>query len=236
MISRRLWLFWIAGLVFLAAFAVYPVSYRLTRAIGLALMFVIWSGLIALTWRRRALRFALLAITVSIAGFLVLPRRTHPDSALLRGDYVAALRRYEGVRYIWGGESRRGIDCSGLVRRGIIDSLACRGLRSFDPGCIRDALSLWWNDCTASALGELHRSLTVHVLDTPSINGLDHSQILPGDMAVTSSGIHIMAFVGDNSWIEADPEKGRVITISAPAEENPWFLTPMNIVRWSILQ
>ena len=78
--------------------------------------------------------------------------------------------------------------------------------------------------------------MTVHALDTPSINRLDHSRILPGDLAVTASGVHIMAYLGSNTWIEADPGAGRVITVLAPCETNAWFLEPMKVMRWSILR
>ncbi len=128
-----------------------------------------------------------------------------------------------------------GIDCSGLIRRGLIDSLFCRGIRTFNPGLVRRSLSLWWHDCTANVLGEAHDGFTVHLLDTPTVNKLDHSKILPGDLAVTSGGSHIMAYIGNNTWIEADPGVGRVITVQVPSNDNPWFHTPMKIVRWSIL-
>jgi len=154
----------------------------------------------------------------------------------LRSDYISGLQRYNGVTYYWGGESFRGIDCSGLIRRGLIDALFRRGLRTFDAGLVRRAISLWWHDCTASALGEQHRGLTVRLFDTPSVNVLDHSKVLPGDLAVTKSGIHIMAYLGHHHWIEADPGAGRVITVTAPSADNPWFNDPMNIIRWSILQ
>jgi NlpC/P60 family len=214
----------------------YPVSYRITRVSSLALGFLVWFGLIALLWQQRAARFALLGITVLTAAFLALPGRGRPPIESLRGDYLKGLRRYEGVTYYWGGETSRGIDCSGLIRRGLIDALLWRGLRTFDAGFVREAINLWWHDCTASALGEQHRGLTQAVVGTPSINALDHSQILPGDLAVTKSGIHIMAYLGDKQWIEADPMVGEVITVTVPSASNGWFETPMNIVRWSILQ
>ncbi len=230
------WWLWLVAFGFLIALVLFPASYRITRAISLALGFTVWFGLIAIVWRLRLLRYGLLGIILLTTTFLALPRRHSPPIKTLRSDYILGLQRYEGVRYYWGGETTRGIDCSGLVRRGLIDALFRRGLRNLDAGLVRQAIGLWWHDCTANALGEQHRRLTVHVLDTPSINALDHSKVLPGDLAVTTGGIHVMAYLGSNRWIEADPGAGRVITVSAPSHDNSWFHSPMNIVRWSILQ
>lgn len=224
-----------AALVLFVAVWLIPVSNGITRSAGLALCLVVWLGLIGLCWRRRALRFSLLGVTLLSGGFLALPARGLPSADSLRSDYVSGLRRYDGVTYHWGGESPRGIDCSGLVRRGLIDSLFCRGLRTCDPGLVRRALSLWWHDCTAAVLGEAQDGLTVHLLDTPSINELDHARILPGDLAVTSSGVHVMAYLGNDTWIEADPGVGRVISVPVPAKDNSWFGSSMKIVRWSVL-
>ena len=230
------WLLWLAAFGFLIALALFPVSYRITRVISLALVFAVWLGLISIVWRQRLLRYGLLGITLLAAVFLALPSRGSPPTETLRADYIAGLLRYEGVRYYWGGETARGIDCSGLVRRGLIDALLRCGLRTLDAGLVRQAIGFWWHDCTASALGEQHRSLTVHVLDTPSVNALDYSKVLPGDLAVTTGGVHVMAYLGNHRWIEADPGAGRVITVAAPSRDNSWFHGPMNIVRWSILQ
>lgn len=234
--SRVRWLLWLAALGFFVALALFPVSYRITRLVSLALGFVIWFGFIALLWRLKPLRFGLFALTLAAGGLLIMPSRTTPPVDVLRADYVDRLKRYEGVSYHWGGETARGIDCSGLIRRGLIDTLISRGIRACDAGLVRQAIGLWWHDCSASALGDGHRGLTNRVVDTPSVNVLDQSEILPGDLAVTRSGVHIMAFLGDGRWIEADPDAGKVITVNAPAASNGWFQVPMNIVRWSILK
>lgn len=234
--SQAQWLLWSAALAFLIALTLFPVSYRITRLVTVVLSCILWFGLIALVWQRPLLRFLLLAITALTATFLALPSRGIPSAAALRADYIAGLQRYDGVTYYWGGESSLGIDCSGLIRRGLIDALLRRGVRTLDPGLVREAIGLWWNDCTASALGEQHRGLTVRLLDTPSVNELDHSRVLPGDLAVTHNGVHIMAYLGERRWIEADPMAGKVITLAAPTHDNEWFRTPMTIVRWRILQ
>ncbi|HEY2343025.1 MAG TPA: NlpC/P60 family protein [Chthoniobacteraceae bacterium] len=230
--TRLLRLLWFTALLLFIAVWLFPVSTTKTRLAGLVLLTVVWLGLIVLTWRLRPLRFGLLGISALCAVFLTLPARSHSDAASLRADYVAGLRRYLGVTYFWGGESPKGIDCSGLIRRGLIDSFFLRGIQTLDAGLVRHAIWLWWHDCTARDFGE-GQGFTTHLFDTRSINALDHSTILPGDLAVTSTGIHMMAYVGDQHWIEADPVVGRVVTVTAPTD-NVWFREPMNIVRWNV--
>lgn len=46
--------------------------------------------------------------------------RTKPET--LQQSFVRQLQCYDGVSYHLGGESRRVIDCSSLVRRGMMDA------------------------------------------------------------------------------------------------------------------
>jgi hypothetical protein len=57
------------------------------------------------------------------------------------------------------------------------------------------------------------------------------ARLLRGYLAVTKGGEHVMAYLGDNLWIEADPLAHRVITVWAPSQRNAWFHGPMKIVR-----
>ena len=231
--TRLRWLLWLVVLSVFVGVWLFPISTKFTRASGIVLFVYVWFGLLALVWKNLAARFAGLGVTVLTAVFLLLPARSRHDEAELRSGYVSGLRRYDGVRYYWGGESPKGIDCSGLIRRGLIDSLFLRGVRTLDAGLVRHSLWLWWNDCTARELGEGH-GMTMPLLETPSINALDPAKVSPGDIAVTASGVHVMAYLGENRWIEADPDQQRVLIVTAPSKENGWFREPMKILRWNI--
>jgi len=66
----------------------------------------------------------------------------------------------------------------------------------------------------------------------PRINQADPSRFLPGDLAVTGDGSHVMAYLGESRWIEAHPDPGKVIVVKVPSSDNPRFQIPVKIVRW----
>src|SRR5467141_1180605 len=166
------------------ALILYPIKNSILRACAILAVSGLWFGLLALCWDRRALRFTLLLLTATIAGFLLLPGGS-VDPNTLRQRYVDSLVRYEGTKYVWGGENTLGIDCSGLVRKGLINAELREGLSSLNPRLVRQGLSLWWFDSSAQALGDEYRHKTRRLFTTPSINSLDHSRLRPGDFAVT---------------------------------------------------
>lgn len=77
-----------------------------------------------------------------------------------------------------------------------------------------------------------YRDLTIPVFTAASINSITNSSLLPGDIAVTASGIHVLAYLGNQEWIQAEPGLMKVITLSAP-HENEWLNKPVHIMRWS---
>ena len=151
---------------------------------------------------------------------------------------MRALKSYEGTPYVWGGENRRGIDCSGLIRSAMIDANWQRGLKTCNPALLRQAFSLWWHDSSALAMKQEYRGQTRLLFTSRSLNETDYTRLQPGDIAVTQSGAHVLAYLGDRTWIEADPNAlfgDRVIQVQVPTR-NAWFRTPMSLMRWRQLQ
>ena len=191
-------------------------------------------GLLAgasLLLRHRTRLWVLPLVALVLLMAVVLAPGRKQDRFALREQYVMALRRYEGTRYVWGGEHRFGIDCSGLVRRGLVDAHVREAWATANPGHLRSALDLWWHDCSARALGEGYRSWIKPLFAADAVNQIDSERLLPGDLAVTASGVHVMAYLGEGRWIEADPELRKVVVEQVPSR-NPWFDVPVQLVRW----
>ncbi len=205
----------------------HPIRDSASRLLLVANGLACWT-LLAIAARRRWLRAVVLLVPLG----LCLPGRAIDPSAL-RGEYVRCLARYEQTPFVWGGETERGLDCSGLVRRAMIDALWRHGLRRANPRAVRAGLWLWWHDTSAQALGQGYRGLTRDVGGAPSVNAADHTSLLPGDLAVLD-GTHVMAYLGRQTWIEADPSPAygdRVVCQTVPTT-NPWFGKPAQLRRW----
>ena len=228
----------ITGWVILAAILMVvflvPFSNRTTRLAAALLIPALWLGGIALLGRRSLIARLLTVATALLMLFLAWPGRPWNIEALQK-TYLRSLRQYEGVEYIWGGESVRGIDCSGLIRRGMIDSQLQLGARSLNPRLIRMGLATWWHDCTAKALRDHYRGIMRDVTEAAGINSIPESMLQAGDVAITQDGVHILAYLGDASWIQADPGSREVVVLRTPAD-NPWFGKPVKVMRWKLLE
>jgi hypothetical protein len=211
----------------------YPIEYRSTRIATLAGLLATFAGTLILSWKLKPLRIALLTIGIIPLLALCLPARPHNPPAL-RAEYIRLLCTFENTRYIWGGESYLGIDCSGLVRKPLVLAHLTHGLRTLNGGLVREAVVLWWHDASALALRDGYRNWTVELSRAATLNSADHSPLQPGDLAVTADGIHILAYLGSNTWIEADPNLNRVVRITTPSE-NAWFNVPVILMRWRTL-
>ena len=92
-------------------------------------------------------------------------------------------------------------------------------------------LIFWSHDSSALALRNGYSGWTTELFRADSIAAADHSKLHAGDLAVTDDGIHVMAYLGSYTWIEADPDAHKVIEVGLPTD-NQWFRTPVVFVRW----
>jgi len=225
--------------IWAAAFAALLVALTNPISLGVIRLFIatavpaLWISSIVLLRRQRMIATAIALAGLLLLVFLALPGR-HPDVKRLREVYVEELRTYQDSRYVWGGEHRRGIDCSGLVRRALINANMQLALHTLNPRAMRTALDVWWHDCSAKALGEQYRGFTLPVFKTSSANTADELELQPGDLGVTSSGIHVLAYLGDGEWIQAEPTLLKVVVLKVPSQ-NGWMNQPLRIMRWRIM-
>lgn len=211
-----------------------PVSSRIPKLAFLGCLIGAWSGCLFLAWKRKPLGIALLIVPFLIGILCMLPGG-HIDTEEIRDDYVRRMAEFEGTKYYWGGESSRGIDCSGLPRRALRDALLAYGIRHANGRVFREYLEQWWFDASARDLGEGYRDYTLPVGISGTIREMDYEDLDPGDLAVTSSGVHALAYVGEGRWIQADPGMGVVATLDGRTDDNGWFGTPVTTRRWQIL-
>ena len=228
--AKRVWI-WIAILT--AIVCLYPVEYQVTRLALFVGVVSTWLGALVWWWRRKAVRVVLVLAGVFPVIAVCLPGRA-VDGDILAADYSRGLRFFRGVRYVWGGEGLLGIDCSGLVRKGLVWGQLYYGLRTVNGRPIRDAITLWWHDSSAKALRDGYRGWTTELFRDDTVADADFSRLKTGDLAVTTNGVHVMAYLGSRTWIEADPGAHKVIEVALPTE-NQWFKTPVVFVRWKWL-
>ncbi len=177
-----------------------------------------------------AVLVALLAGWGAIAG-------RPPDRAKLRDTYVRRLRSLEGARYFWGGETGRRIDCSGLARVAFWQTMVEEGIRRGNPRLLGPMLwRFWWRDMSAKDMLNGSYGYTHVIGRAEKLSGCDTSRLLPGDLAVAESGVHVLIYVGGNRWIEASPDDQRVVTNEAYARNGRgWFNVKVTFVRWWVL-
>ena len=234
MFRRLLLILTIGSLVALVALNLDPVTTKLHRLVILCAIVGIWLGPLLLFWKHKAIRFCLLPLPLLAAIPFLLPGKTI-DQNELRADYLKRMVSYEGTPYHWGGENGRGIDCSGLPRKAMRDALFSYGIRNLNGTATRKFLNHWWNDASAKALAEGYRHFTVPTNMSGTIVKMSYENLLPGDLVVTEDRRHILAYLGNDEWIQADPGPEKVVIENGRTGASGWFAVPVTTHRWTVL-
>lgn len=243
---RILHYLWLISLICVIGLYLYPLRNTIIRTWFLGSVVAFYSVTFLRAFRLRPLRISLLSLPLLIVMLIcVWPDRSYSTTDL-RDSYLSALRSYHGVRYYWGGENHLGIDCSGLPRAALIQSSFLTGLRTGNPALLRRATWYWWNDASARELAAGYRGNTIPLGTAANLR--DYTQaplsvIEPGDLAIVDGGTHVLCYLGDHSWIEADPVSLHVkiwnqptVPVTTPvtpkADVFPWLDQPAELVRW----
>lgn len=235
MLRRLLIILTIGSIAALVAIYLDPVTTKLHRLVLLSALIGIWLGPLLLVWKRKSLRIAFLVLPIFVIVPFLLPGK-NVNKIELRDDFLKRMVSYKGTPYHWGGESGRGIDCSGLPRKAMRNALFSDGIRHMDGESLRMFLDQWWNDASAKALAEGYRSFTVSTHGSGTIATMDYGKLQPGDLVVTEDRRHILAYLGNDEWIQADPAAGKVTIENGKTSPNGWFAVPVTTHRWRILE
>lgn len=222
---------WVLGLVAVVLLMLLPVqggAVRLGMVLGVIFLWIF--GLFAF-WKNLLLRILFGVVGIIAVLVILLPGRG-ADAGRLRNAYLDSLSGYEGVKYVYGGENRIGIDCSALVREAYVEAILKTGLMTLNPGLLRRAFFVWWHDSASDALMNGYQGMTVFVEKADSMDQLDYARIKPGDIMVAEKSLHTIAYLGNDTWIEADPAASKVVKVSTPVKARYWKRAHVQVVRW----
>ena len=221
-------------ILYLLAYCVIIISPIRTKLISLFILFSPITYLLVLLFilRKKLILKIIGSIVIVFTIILFSLKNRCVSIEEIRNTYVIELIKYENTRYVWGGENINGIDCSGLVRKGMINALFKLGVRNLSSKYLYEAFKIYINDFSAKSIKEEYKNMFTKLLEIDNLNTFDHSQIMAGDILVTSNGVHTFAYVGNNKWIQADPGSNKVIVEAAPSKNNQWYEMKSVILRW----
>ncbi len=153
----------------------------------------------------------------------------------LRHIYIEELKRYEGTRYVWGGENMLGMDCSGLPSKALRNALWAAAFRCLDRRYLRHAIKNWWMDASVAALTDGYEGYLTPLDLEGTIAEAPQEKLPPGALAVTEDGTYVMVFLEKGTWISADPLQGKVVIEKPSSSSSPWFNEKVRFYAWSVL-
>jgi NlpC/P60 family len=233
----------ILGWLFLLCFAGYAVGSRYAPvSTGLRLLFLgsvifgLFNILIFFSRMLKNRRWMLFPafLFLILAGVLIFLGNKKPDPEHLREAYLRQLQTFEKAPYRKGGESSNGVDASGLARTALWQAMMKQGLQNMNLRLLGpDLWKFWWRDLSTADLLNKKYDYTVHLGDAENLAAFDSVNLKAGDLAVTDP-YHVLIYCGDGTWIDANPDAGKVQTGDVSSKGN-WSRIPVIFLRWRVL-
>jgi hypothetical protein len=151
----------------------------------------------------------------------------------LRWGYVRRLMNYKNVKFVENGETRAGIDDSGLARAALWQAMVKEGAKQANPRLLGPLLwKFWWRDLSSADILRGKYGYAEVIGHANQLAGYDTSHLLPGDMAVVG-GSHVLVYVGDSKWIDAGPDVGKVVVSKATDySKRKYYRMKATLLRW----
>ena len=180
-----------------------PVNSMILKLAFLGCVIGAWIGFTILVWKRKPLRIGCLDAPIGHRYSIYFPGGKI-DAEELRQDYVRRMAAFEGTKYYWGGESSRGIDCSGLPRTAF--GMRCWHTESSTSTDVHFAAML----SSGGLMPARRRWVKATELHDPgSESDRNHSKMDYGVSArrprCYDQWSSYLAYAGDGRWIQADP-------------------------------
>lgn len=221
------------SLLYLAPFVMifllfYPINNFGVRISILVCVGISWYLLVDLCIKWNWVVWVLIgAPIIFILGNIFMPKDI--DTVELKQNYLKNLRSYKDVKYVWGGESSFGIDCSGLPRAAMRMAYLDTSARHLPI-----AFQNWWFDASAKAMSEGYRNYLKPLDVSGNVVNVRENELQAGDLAITQDGVHVMSYLGNGEWIHADPKTMRVGIEKSKSSKNAWFRRPVKFYRWQV--
>lgn len=212
---------------------IYPVENVFTRSLLLFAICGMFVSACVVLWNMKYGRFTLFALVALVTIPLVLPGRD-VDIPRLRARYVSALRSYEGTPYVREGEGKLGVDRSGLPRKAYRDALLGEGLRTLNRRLLIECFAIWWSDSTTTGFTE-GQQVQLRSLDAPKPLHDSQPKLQPGDLAVQMAPKHVLVYLGNGEWIQADREPAKVLIAGPDNNDGDWRSSIVRTYRWQEL-
>ncbi len=172
----------------------------------------------SITYARRALAFALFLVAIQAVSALVsAPPLLGKAGSSARQSVTRAAESYLGTPYRFGGTSKSGIDCSGLVYRAFLQGTGFKVPRTVDT-LARWVLPIPFSDLAPG-------DLVFFTLNASSgnISQAAFKQIsIPQNVAYLSKADHVGIYLGDGLFIHSASSGSKTGVIKSSIHEESW--------------